>query len=279
MPELPEVETIRIELSPWLVGECFTDVCVLDSKILATGPPDEFRLKLIGQRIEGLARRGKYLLFHLSGGASLIMHLRMTGSLLLDPMDPQRYVRVAFHLTGGHRFVFRDSRRFGLIWLVEDVKSVVGKLGPEPLSDDFRPRVLGQRISRRSVAVKSALLDQGVVAGIGNMYADEALFAARIHPLTRACELSESELETLCHCIRTVLLEAVECRGASVDTYLRPEGKTGTAQCSFKVAHRGGQPCAVCGSTIRRVRIQNRGTYFCPGCQPIEPGSAGSDPA
>jgi len=274
MPELPEVETIRNELSPWLIGECFTDVCILDARIVATGPPDEFRQKLIGQKIEGISRRGKYLLFKLSNATSLIVHLRMTGSLLLDPIDAQRYVRASFDLTGGHHLVFRDSRRFGRIWLVDDVDSVVSKLGPEPLGDDFRPGVLGQRISRRSIAVKSALLDQGVVAGIGNMYADEALFAARIHPLTRASDLSEDELETLCHSIRTVLLEAIECRGASVDTYLRPEGAAGTAQCSFKVARRGGEPCAVCGSKIERVRIQNRGTYYCPGCQPIEPGSS-----
>ena len=269
MPELPEVETIRNELSPWIVGQSFTEVTIFDARIVADGPPDEICRGLIGQKIENLGRRGKYLIFHLSNGKSLIMHLRMTGALLLNPKEVERYIRAVFHFSSGHRLLFRDQRRFGLIWLVDDVHTVVGKLGPEPLGESFDPGTLKQRLSRRRTPVKTALLDQGIIAGIGNMYADEALFAARIHPLRRANDLSAEEVQTLCHCICKVLGTAIDCKGASVDTYIRPDGERGTAHRDFKVAHRGGEPCSICGSTIERVPIQKRGSYFCPRCQPL----------
>ena len=204
------------------------------------------------------------------------MHLRMTGSLLLDCREDEPYIRAAFHLSNGHRLVFRDPRRFGLIWLVDNADAVVRKLGPEPLDDAFGPATLGDKLVRRSIPVKAALLNQSIVAGIGNMYADEALFAARIHPMRRAGDLSSEELKTLCNCIRTVLVTAIACKGASVDTYLRPEGKPGTAHCEFRVAHRGGQACSACGDTIQRIPIQNRGSYFCPSCQPLVPQHPGA---
>jgi formamidopyrimidine-DNA glycosylase len=196
----------------------------------------------------------------------------MTGSLLLNPKEVERYARAVFHLSNGHRFVFRDRRRLGLMWLVDDADTVVGKLGPEPFDESFTPGALGQRLSRRHIPVKAALLDQGIVAGIGNMYADEALFAARIHPLRKADALSPAEVRTLHNCIRRILQAAIGGKGASVDTYVRPEGGLGTAHFDFKVAHRGGEPCPVCGSTIERVPVQNRGTYFCPRCQPFDSG-------
>jgi formamidopyrimidine-DNA glycosylase len=152
---------------------------------------------------------------------------------------------------------------------VDDADDVVGKLGPEPFDESFTPGALGQRLSRHHISVKAALLDQGIVAGIGNMYADEALFAARIHPLRKADALSPEEVQTLHHCVRRVLQAAISNKGASVDTYVRPEGELGTAHFDFKVAHRGGEPCPICGSTIERVPVQNRGTYFCPRCQPL----------
>jgi formamidopyrimidine-DNA glycosylase len=196
----------------------------------------------------------------------------MTGSLLLNPKEVERYARAVFHLSNGHRFVFRDRRRLGLMWLVDDASAVVGKLGPEPLDKSFTPEILGQRLSRRHIPVKAALLDQCIVAGIGNMYADEALFAARIHPLRKADALSPAEVRTLHNCIRSVLQAAISSKGASVDTYVRPEGELGTAHSDFKVAHKGGESCPVCGSTIERVLVQNRGTYFCPRCQPFGSG-------
>jgi formamidopyrimidine-DNA glycosylase len=269
MPELPEVETIKNELSPWVVGQSFTEVTILDAKLVCGGSAEEVRRGLIGQKVESLGRRGKYLIFHLSNGRSLIIHLRMTGVLLLNPQGVDHYARAVFHLSNGHRLVFSDQRRLGLMWLVDDANTVVGKLGPEPLDESFTPGALGQRLSRHHIPVKAALLDQCIVAGIGNMYADEALFAARIHPLRKADALSPEEVQTLHNCICRVLGAAIGSKGASVDTYVRPEGELGTAHFDFKVAHRGGGPCPVCGSTIERVLVQNRGTYFCPRCQPL----------
>jgi formamidopyrimidine-DNA glycosylase len=272
MPELPEVETIKNELSPWVAGQSFTQVNILDTELVCGGSAEEVRRGLIGQKVESLERRGKYLVFHLSNGRSLIIHLRMTGVLLLNPKGGDHYARAVFHFSNGHRLVLSDRRRLGLIWLVDDADTVVGKLGPEPLDESFTPGILGQRLSRHHIPVKAALLDQCIVAGIGNMYADEALFAARIHPLRKADALSPEEVQTLYQSIRRVLGAAIGSKGASVDTYVRPEGELGTAHFDFKVAHKGGEPCPVCGSTIERVLVQNRGTCFCPRCQPFGSG-------
>ena len=270
MPELPEVETIKNELAPRVVGQSFTEVTILDARLVCGGSAEEVRRGLIGQKIESLRRRGKYLIFNLSNGRSLIIHLRMTGSLLLNSEGVDRYARAVFHFSSGHRLVFSDRRRLGLVWLVDDAKAVVGKLGPEPLNENFTPDILGQRLSRHHIPIKAALLDQCIVAGIGNMYTDEALFAARIHPLRKADDLSPEEVQTLYQSIRRVLGAAIGSKGASVDTYVRPEGELGTAHFDFKVAHRGGEPCPVCGGTIERCVVQNRGSYFCPCCQPVE---------
>jgi formamidopyrimidine-DNA glycosylase len=271
MPELPEVETIKNELSPWVVGESFTKATILDAKVVCGCSAKEVRCGLIGQNVESLERRGKYLVFRLSNGRSLIIHLRMTGSLLLNPKGVDRYARALFHLSNGHSFVFSDRRRLGKMWLVDDASTVVCKLGPEPLDKSFTGDILRQRLSRHHIPIKAALLDQCIVAGIGNMYADEALFASRIHPLRRADELSPKEVRTLHNNIRRILRAAIGSKGASVDTYVRPEGELGTAHFDFKVAHKGGEPCPVCGSTVERVPVQNRGSYFCPRCQPVTP--------
>lgn len=273
MPELPEVETIKNELAPWVVGQSFTRVTISDPKVVCGCSLSDVRRGLVGQKVESLGRRGKHLIFHLSSGSSLIIHLRMTGSLLLDPGKDCRYVRAAFWLSNGRRFVFSDRRRLGKIWLVDDAGSVVCKLGPEPLDESCTPNILGQRLGRHHIPIKAALLDQGIVAGIGNMYADEALFAARIHPLRKSDELSAKQVQTLHDSIRRILEAAIGSKGASVDTYVRPQGELGTAHFDFKVAHRGGELCPVCGGTIERIVVQNRGTYFCPRCQPLRPSA------
>jgi len=269
MPELPEVETIKNELLPWVVGQSFTQVTILDSRLVCGDSAEEVRRRLPGQKIESLERRGKYLIFRLSNNRSLIMHLRMTGSLLSNPKAMDRYARAIFCFSDGHRLVFNDRRRLGKMWLVDDADDVVCKLGPEPLDESFTADILGQRLKRHHIPIKAALLDQGIVAGIGNMYADEALFAARINPLRKANNLSPAEVRTLHNCIRRVLEAAISNKGASVDTYVRPEGEPGTAHFDFKVAHRGGEPCALCSNAIERCVVQNRGSYFCPSCQPI----------
>jgi len=267
MPELPEVETIKNELLPWVVGQSFTQVTILDTELVPGSPAEEFRHKLIGQTIQSLERRGKYLIFKLANQA-LIMHFRMTGVLLLNPKGFDRYARAAFRLSNGTRLMFSDLRRFGVMRLVENADAVVGKLGPEPLSECFTPELLARLLENRHLPIKAALIDQGIIAGIGNMYADEALFAARIHPLRKAGDLSAHEIQSL-HCsIREVLCSAIGSKGASVDTYVRPGGQIGTAHFHFKVAHRGGEPCPVCHTPIERILVRNRGTYFCPNCQP-----------
>jgi formamidopyrimidine-DNA glycosylase len=267
MPELPEVETIKNELSPWVVGQSFTQVDIADAKLVSPASPEEVRRGLIGQRIESLERRGKYLISHLSNRRSLIMHLRMTGSLLLNPREVNRYTRAIFRLSNGQRLVFSDRRRLGVIWLVNDAGTVVGKLGPEPLGKGFTAGILRQRLSRHHIPIKAALLNQAIVAGVGNMYADEALFAAHIHPQRKADELSPEEARTLHNSIRKILRIAIGSKGASVDSYVRPQGELGTAHLNFKVAHRGGERCPACRAIIERVVVQGRGTYFCPRCQ------------
>src|SRR4030042_2874166 len=198
MPELPEVETIKNKLLPQVVGRRFTDVRLFDDKILRQPSPEDFRNRLVGQAITNIGRRGKYLLFHIDQG-TLILHLKMTGFLLLQPSSakPEPYTRAVFHLDNNTKLCFCDQRKFGAMWLVKDEVEVVGKLGPESLDSNFTPEVLSQILSRHSTPIKALLCDQNIIAGIGNMTVEEALFAARIHPLKKAKDLSREETERL----------------------------------------------------------------------------------
>jgi len=266
MPELPEVETIKNELIPHVIGHSITGVTLFDEKIVRQPSVEEFCSRLIGQKITGVGRRGKYLIFDLISGEALIIHLKMSGSLLLKP--PERFTRAILRLDGGTELYFRDPRKFGAMWLVADKNAFLNKLGPEPLAAGFNPKILAQRLSKHTVPIKAVLCDQNFVAGIGNMYADEALFLARIHPLRSAKSLSQEEIERLHRAIQQVLLAAINNKGASVDTYFRPDGQIGTAHFQFRVAHRGGEPCPVCRTPIERIVVRNRGSYFCRKCQP-----------
>jgi formamidopyrimidine-DNA glycosylase len=267
LPELPEVETIKNELFTHVIGRRFANVTVCDAKPVKQPSADDFRRGLIGQSIKGLERRGKYLIFHLSGGNALVIHLKMTGALLLNPKQPDGYARVIFHLDDGRRLVFTDRRRLGALWLLENEQAVVGKLGPEPLDMEFTVESLAERLCKRQAPIKAVLLDQAFIAGIGNMYADEALFAAKTHPLRQANSLSPHEIRNLHKAIVDVLESAIDSKGASIDTYKRPDGQLGMAHDNFRVAHRGGKPCPICGTTIQRLAVRNRGSYFCPKCQ------------
>ena len=271
MPELPEVETIKNELLPSVVGRCFRQVAIFDSELMALLPAPEFCLGLTGQTVEEVTRRGKYLLFQLSSGQCLIMHLKMTGSLLLDPKGTVPYPRASFTFDDGTRLVLNDPRRLGRMWLVGDAGSVTGKLGPEPLEPDFTVEVLAQRLTRHRIPLKVALTDQGIISGIGNMYGDEILFSARIHPLRTSDSLSAGEIQELYSSIQSVLHRAIARKGASTDTYVRPGGQRGTAHFDFKVAHRQGKPCPVCRTPIERIFLRGRGTCFCPRCQQPSP--------
>ena len=211
MPELPEVETIKNELQPHIVGHYVTGVTLFWDGIVRQPSIEEFRSRLIGQKITGVARRGKYLILSLASSEKLIIHLKMSGSLLLKPISVEldKFIRAIIHLDKEIWLYFRDPRKFGRMWLVEDTNSIVGKLGPEPLEADFTPQVLAQRLATRKAPIKAILLDQGFIAGIGNMYADEALFAARIHPLRSGASLSQEEVARLHSAIQQVLWSAI----------------------------------------------------------------------
>ena len=268
MPELPEVETIKNELAPHVVGRRFTNISVSWKKLVKQPSLEEFRARLIGQKIKGLSRRGKYLIFHLNGGDLLIAHLKMSGALLVSPDSsaPPRYTNAILELDKGTIF-FRDPRKFGAMWLTRDEKTAIPKLGPEPLEPDFTPDVLAERLKKHKAPIKAVLIDQGVIAGVGNMYADEALFAARIHPLRQSDSLSKGEIECLHHAIQGVLRAGIESKGASIVNYYRPSGELGAAHEGFMVAHRRGENCPRCGTPLQRIAVRNRGTYFCPNCQ------------
>ena len=274
MPELPEVETIKNDLEPLLVGRRFTEVAVGDDTAVQKPSVEVFRSGLIGRSIVGLGRRGKFLIFRLDNGRVLIVHLRMTGNLLateacrrLPKELANARVRAVFRFDDGSTLSFIDRRRMGRMWLVADQEEVVGKLGPEPLSPDFTVDVLAELMARHRAPIKAVLCDQGIVAGVGNMYADEALFESRIHPLTPAADLSRAKVKRLYSAIRGILTTAITNKGASVDTYFRPDGNRGAAHYEFKVAHRLGETCPVCGGPIERIRVRGRGTYFCSKCQ------------
>jgi formamidopyrimidine-DNA glycosylase len=265
MPELPEVETIRRELEPHVVGRTVSGLDFNYEGIVRRASLEEFRKNLIGQRITGLGRRGKYLIFRLSSGQALVIHLKMTGSLWLK--DPEKFVRAIIHLDDGKNIYFRDPRKFGIMWLVDDEKSVGGRLGPEALGKEFTAKVLAEKLKNRAAPIKALLCDQGLVAGIGNMYADEALFMAKIHPMRAGGSLTEEEVKRLHKAIQRVLRVGIQEKGASTDTYFRPSGEKGTAYWQFRVAHRRGETCPVCGTPLERLPVRNRGSYFCPKCQ------------
>jgi len=267
MPELPEVETIRIDLQPWVLGRRFVEIKILDNKLMKALPAGGLQ-SMVGQNVQNLERRGKYLIFRLSSNQSLIVHLRMTGSLVVASGEVDKYTRASFLFTDGVMLVFNDMRRLGVMYLVEDAEAVVGRLGVEPLSDRFTIELLQKLMKRHHIPVKVALLDQSIIAGIGNMYADEALFAAKINPLVLTDALSTEQFRNLYSSVGSILSAAIKNKGASVDTYIRPGGETGIAQNQFKVAHRKGQPCYTCGTPVQRIMLRGRGSYYCPSCQP-----------
>jgi len=271
MPELPEVETIKNELLPHIVGHQITGITLFWERIVRHPSVEEFRSRLIGQRVTGVSRCGKYLIFDLTSHEVLIIHLKMTGSLLLKSASSEidKFARAIIHLDNNTQIQFRDPRKFGVMRLVADSNAVIGKLGPEPLEAEFTPQTLSKLLSNRTAPIKALLHDQNVIAGIGNMYADEALFAARIHPLRSGGSLCQDEVRRLHRAIQQVLRHGIKNMGASTDTYYRPSGEKGSAHHHFKVAHRlSGECCPVCGTPIERIVVRNRGTYFCPRCQP-----------
>jgi formamidopyrimidine-DNA glycosylase len=274
VPELPEVETIRRQLAPRVAGRTIVEAEVLDPLWCAPRAPEEVEHDLRGERIAALGRRGKYLLMELEGERFLVMHLRMTGNLLWvggsDAM-PRPYLRVRLTLDDGNRLLFTDLRRFGT-GIVIDGRAVldeylVERLGPEPLEPGFTPEVLAREARGRKAPVKAFLLDQRRVAGVGNIYADEALFRAKIHPLRPAGGLRRPELERLHAGIVAALEAGIERQGASIDRYRDANGERGTMQDEFLVHLREGRACVRCGRPVVKMVAAGRGTYVCRSCQ------------
>jgi len=275
MPELPEVETIRAQLADRIPGRAFAAVEVFDAKLVSPAEPEEFVEALVGRRIEAVDRRGKYLLIGLDSQDTLAVHLRMTGRLHWrpgPPHDEERFLRARFHLDDASTLTFGDMRRFGRAWIVSGSPAERkaywdGRIGVEPLSPAFTTRVLEGLLADRRGPIKAVLLNQALVAGLGNMYVDEALFQARVHPERPAGSIDPAELKRLHRAIRDRLAAAVVAGGASIDSYRDSLGEMGTMQNLLRVHLHAGEPCPRCRTTIRKTRVAQRGTYWCPTCQ------------
>jgi formamidopyrimidine-DNA glycosylase len=273
MPELPEVETVRASLEPRLVGRRFETVEILDSRVTRPIDPAEVAAELTGERVAALERRGKYLIVRFESGLVLLIHLRMTGSLVHSRNGTAAagsHVRAVVSLDDGSDVIYRDVRRFGT-WLVlrgdELDPYLAARLGLDPLERLFSARELAQRLATRRAPVKAALLDQRTLAGVGNIYADEALWRARIHPRRPAGELDERDARALHRGIRRALEAGIARQGATLRDYRTPDGESGRMQEEFKVYGREGEPCPRCGTPIEKIRLGGRGTWFCPNCQ------------
>ena len=280
MPELPEVESVRRQLEPALVGRRFEQVRIDDPRLVRPYEPAEVAAELQGERVAAVERRGKYLVVRFESGRVLLIHLRMTGSLLRSangslPDDPHR--RAVVTLDDGSDVGYRDVRRFGTWLLLEPGEAepyLEARVGDEPLDTLFTAARLGERLAGRRTSLKAALLDQRTLAGIGNIYADEALWRARLNPLRPAACLDRAELRRLHRGIRAALEHGLERQGSTLRDYRLPDGSGGSMQNEFHVYGRRDEPCDRCGTLIVRTQVAGRTTWFCPTCQPEDPPQA-----
>jgi formamidopyrimidine-DNA glycosylase len=272
MPELPEVETVRRQLAPEVVGATITSLTVSDPRWCTPLAPEELGDVVVGRHVLALRRRGKYLDWVLEGEVHLLMHLRMTGTLLLEPGEDYAHTRVELTLDESRRLLFVDPRRFGTGQLVVGDRELdsfyASRLGVEPFDEAFTPALLRALARGRRGPIKSFLLDQRQIAGIGNIYADEALFRTGVHPLRPAGALRPTDYARLRDAIREVLSAGIDAQGASIDDFRHLDGARGSFQDRFLVHRREGEPCVVCGTTIRKLVVGGRGTYVCERCQP-----------
>ncbi|MFZ5647932.1 MAG: bifunctional DNA-formamidopyrimidine glycosylase/DNA-(apurinic or apyrimidinic site) lyase [Bacillota bacterium] len=273
MPELPEVETVRRSLESQVSGLTINEVILLMPKIIKSPPPQSFIENITGKRIKKLGRRGKYLLINLSEGLTLVIHLRMTGRLVFCPADtpPGKHTHAVFRLSDGNSLHFSDIRQFGRMALTgtDRLDSLPGlkDLGVEPLSEKFTRDYLKKELKRRRTKIKSLLLDQTFIAGLGNIYADEALHRARINPEKIAANLTARETALLYQAVRDVLAEGIANRGTTLRDYVDGMGQAGSNQNALRVYDREGKPCLLCGQPVSRIRLGGRSSYFCPRCQ------------
>ena len=280
MPELPEVETVARDLRPRIVGATIVGARCSWARTLKTHTPDDFADAVAGRGVESVGRRAKLVVVGLSGDAALTIHLKMTGQLFVVPADApvDPYVRLVLELADGREVRFRDIRKFGKIGLygrdasTGELTTEVGGVavfsafGPEPLDPAFGLREFRQRLRRRKGRLKSLLLDQAFLAGVGNIYADEALWTARLHPLRTAGTLRRPDERHLFDAVRSILSEAIDRRGSSIDDYTAPDGD-GSMQERLQVYQRTGEPCPRCGRPVKRIVIGARSTHFCSWCQ------------
>jgi formamidopyrimidine-DNA glycosylase len=272
MPELPEVETIRRQLAPHLEGRTIVRAEILDPRWTRPDPPAPMERELRGAVVERLSRSGKYLVWALSGERFLLVHLRMTGALLFDPASEPAHTRVRFELDGGHRLAYIDPRRFGTGHLLHGAAArdayLGARIGIEPFTPEFTAEHLRTMARGRKVPVKAFVLDQRRIAGVGNIYADEALFRAQIHPLRAAGVLKPAQLARLRDAIEEALQAGIDAKGASIDDFRHIDGARGSFQDRFLIHLRAGEPCVRCGGIVKKIVVGGRGTYVCEHCQP-----------
>jgi len=277
MPELPEVETVRRQLAPRVEGRTLVIYLVRDERWTAPRSPSEVLGPLVGRRVEALRRRGKYLIWELEEELFLLMHLRMTGNLLYDAEPSAPYTRAILGFDDEHTVSFVDPRRFGTAALVAGQPALDAyldaRLGVEPFSDAFTGEYLRELARGSRAPVKAFLLDQKRIAGVGNIYADEALFRARVHPLREARRLAPAQWALLRDTVREALQEGIDANGATIDDFRDLDGARGSFQDRFLVHRRAGEPCPVCGRPVRKLLVAGRGTYVCERCQPRPRGA------
>jgi formamidopyrimidine-DNA glycosylase len=264
MPELPEVETIARTLKPELVGKTILEAHLRWPRTLAYPSARKFKEQIKGQKILRVSRRAKYLDISLAE-FDLLIHLRMSGDLFIKrgKIKPEKHDRLILKLTDDKSLVFNDTRKFGRVWLTANPENVLGKLGPEPLSGDFTPQWLHAALQNKHRQLKPLLLDQTFLAGLGNIYTDEALHIAKLHPLAVSDSITAKQARVLQDAVRKVLEEGIRRNGASIDWVYRG----GEFQDHFRVYDRKGKPCPVCGTTIERILVGQRSTHYCPKCQ------------
>jgi formamidopyrimidine-DNA glycosylase len=278
MPELPEVETIRRSLQHALAGRRIVEVTRLAwPKTIAEPAPELFCDLLRDRAIQGVDRRAKYVIIHLDRDEALVVHLRMTGQLTIVDADaePDKHTHVVLRLDGNEQLSFRDTRKFGRIWLLDrqGIDVLDRKLGPEPLDDALTAEEFRTLLRKRKGRLKHLLLDQRVIAGLGNIYVDESLWLAQLHPLQTVGELDDTQIDALYSAIRDVLTRSIERRGTTFSDYRDARGFEGENQNHLNVYDRKDQPCARCGMAIERIIVVQRGTHICPGCQCLPTGT------
>ena len=271
MPELPEVETVRRGLEPLLAGGSIEEADIIDGRLTAPEDPAAVAAEILGERFSAVGRRGKYLLFGFDTGRTLVVHLRMTGWFHHRRGEGEEltHVRAVLGIDDGATLVYADQRRFGTWRLIAPGgldDHLRPRTGPEPLSEEWTPRRFRHDLAGRRASVKALLLHQGIVAGVGNIYADEALWQARIHPLRPGGELTAAEVRRLHAAVVETLERGIAYQGASISNYRGPDGAPGAMQERFNAYDRDGEPCPRCGTPIEKIRVAQRGTHLCPRC-------------